>query len=250
VKLEGRTAIVTGATEGIGAATVQRLLAEGVRVVAVARGEDAGRRLADGSGGLIRFVAGDIRADDTAARAVAAATEWTERLDILVNNAARDFTGDLLSASRAEIADVFEVNAIGTLLMLQAAAAKMKELGGGAIVNVTSRLASIGLPSTAVYGASKGAVLALTRGAAVELAPHNIRVNAVAPGLTETPLVTAWLERADDSETTRRQASETIPQGRFARPDEVADAIVFLASDEASHVTGASLPVDGGYTAA
>jgi NAD(P)-dependent dehydrogenase (short-subunit alcohol dehydrogenase family) len=250
MKLAGRTAIVTGATEGIGAATVEQFLGEGARVVGVARREELGRRLAEDSGGMFMFVAGDIRADGTAARAVAAAEDWTGRLDILVNNAARDFTGDLVDASVDDIRDVFEVNSLGTLLMLRAAAQRMREHGGGAIVNVTSRLASIGVPSMSVYGASKGAVLALTRGAAVELAAHNIRVNAVAPGLTVTPLVKAWLDRLDDAETTYADAMAGIPQGRMGHPEEVAAAIVFLASDDASHITGVSLPVDGGYTAA
>jgi NAD(P)-dependent dehydrogenase (short-subunit alcohol dehydrogenase family) len=240
MKLAGRTAIVTGATEGIGAATVEQFLGEGARVVGVARREELGRRLAEDSGGMFMFVAGDIRADGTAARAVAAAEDWTGRLDILVNNAARDFTGDLVDASVDDIRDVFEVNSLGTLLMLRAAAQRMREHGGGAIVNVTSRLASIGVPSMSVYGASKGAVLALTRGAAVELAAHNIRVNAVAPGLTGL----------DDAETTYADAMAGIPQGRMGHPEEVAAAIVFLASDDASHITGVSLPVDGGYTAA
>jgi NAD(P)-dependent dehydrogenase (short-subunit alcohol dehydrogenase family) len=101
-----------------------------------------------------------------------------------------------------------------------------------------------------VYGASKGAVLSLTRGAAVELAPYRIRVNAVAPGLTETPLVTAWLNRQDDPERTRRESAQRIPQSRFATSEEVASAIAYLASDEAAHITGASIAVDGGYTAA
>lgn len=120
---------------------------------------------------------------------------------------------------------------------------------GGAIVNVTSRLASIGVPAMAIYGASKGALLALTRAAAVELAPKRVRVNAVAPGMTRTPLFEAWIAARDDPNAMRERVLADIPQGRLAEPGDVAAAIAYLASDDARHVTGASLPVDGGYTA-
>jgi NAD(P)-dependent dehydrogenase (short-subunit alcohol dehydrogenase family) len=121
---------------------------------------------------------------------------------------------------------------------------------GGSIVNVTSRLAHVGLAGSAVYGASKGALHALTRGAAVEWADLGIRVNAVAPGLTETPMIKAWIEARDDPERFRSDREASIPLGRFADPWEVAAAVVYLASDEAASVTGASIAVDGGYTAA
>jgi len=121
---------------------------------------------------------------------------------------------------------------------------------GGSIVNVTSRLAHVGLPGSAVYGASKGALSSLTRGAAVELARLSIRVNEVAPGLTETPMIDLWIAEQPDPEAFRRERAASIPLERFADPDDVAAAVVYLASDEARSVTGARIAVDGGYTAA
>jgi NAD(P)-dependent dehydrogenase (short-subunit alcohol dehydrogenase family) len=117
-------------------------------------------------------------------------------------------------------------------------------------VNVSSRLASIGVPGMTIYGAAKGALLSLTRGAAVELAPRDIRVNAVAPGLTATSMFEEWVASLGEAEPELARITRSIPQGRVGRPEEVAAAITFLASDEAAHITGASLPVDGGYTAA
>ena len=117
-------------------------------------------------------------------------------------------------------------------------------------MNVTSRLAYVGLPGSAVYGASKGALSSLTRGAAVELARLSIRVNEVAPGLTETPMIDLWIAEQPDPEAFRRERAASIPLERFADPDDVAAAVVYLASDEARSVTGARIAVDGGYTAA
>jgi NAD(P)-dependent dehydrogenase (short-subunit alcohol dehydrogenase family) len=135
-------------------------------------------------------------------------------------------------------------------LQLMLEAARTMAQRGGSIVNVTSRLAHVGLPGSAVYSASKGALHALTRGAAVEWAPLGIRVNAVAPGLTETPMIRTWVESQDDAVSFRREHEASIPLGRFSAPADVAAAVVYLASDEAASVTGASIAVDGGYTAA
>jgi NAD(P)-dependent dehydrogenase (short-subunit alcohol dehydrogenase family) len=242
-RFAGRTAILTGYSRGIGAVTASRLAAEGADLVLV------GRRPTDL--GLPRepaVVTGDITEQATAAAAVAAALDRYGRLDVLVNNAGMDYAGDLLEATEAEVRRVFDTNFFGALFMLQAAAREMEP--GGSIVNVTSRLAVIGVETMTVYGASKGALSSLTRGAAIDLAPRGIRVNAVAPGMTATPLFEEWVAGQGDPEATRREVESRIPQGRLATPDDVAAAILFLASDEAGHITGTSLPVDGGYTAA
>jgi NAD(P)-dependent dehydrogenase (short-subunit alcohol dehydrogenase family) len=178
---------------------------------------------------------------------VGAALERYGKLDVLVNNAAVDHTGDVLETPIEEVRELFDVNFFGAVHMLQAAGRAMRG-HGGAIVNVSSRLASIGVPTMVMYSAAKGALLSLTRGAAVELAPEGIRVNAVAPGMTRTPLFEAWAASAGSEVVAAALAG--IPQERFGTPEEVAAAIAFLASDEAGHITGASLPVDGGYTAA
>lgn len=248
-RLEGKIAIVTGASQGIGEAVSRRFLAEGASVVMVARGSERGHALAAELGKQARFVAGSVVEHTTAEHALAAAQDLGG-LDILVNNAGIDFVGDLLATTDADVAQVMDVNFVGALRMLVACAREMESRRGGSIVNVTSRLASIGVPGMALYAASKGALLALTRAAAVEFAPIGIRVNAVAPGLTRTPLMKAWLESQEAPDETRRNAELGIPQGRVAEPEEVAAAIAYLAADEAAHVTGVSIAVDGGYTAA
>jgi NAD(P)-dependent dehydrogenase (short-subunit alcohol dehydrogenase family) len=247
-RFEGKAIVVTGATAGIGAATARRLAGEGGALVLTGRNREAADALVAELGPeRTCFVGGDVREPATAERVVATALERHGRLDVLVNNAAVDHTGDVLDAPVHEVREMFDVNFFGALHMLQAAGRAMRGRGG-AIVNVSSRLAAIGVPTMALYSASKGALLSLTRGAAIELAPQGIRVNAVAPGQTRTPLFDAWA--AAEGEDVAARAAAAIPQGRLATPEEVAAAIAYLASDEAAHITGASLPVDGGYTAA
>jgi NAD(P)-dependent dehydrogenase (short-subunit alcohol dehydrogenase family) len=170
------------------------------------------------------------------------------RVDVVVNNAAADHTGELLNVPAAEIRNTFEINTFAAIAVLQAAGRAMRQ-SGGSIINVTSRLATVGVPTMGVYSASKGAMKALTAAAAVELAPYNIRVNAVAPGMTRTPLYEAWLASHDDPKAAARKVAEGIPLGRPATPQDVANAIAFLASHRADYITGITLPVDGGYTA-
>jgi NAD(P)-dependent dehydrogenase (short-subunit alcohol dehydrogenase family) len=248
-RLTGKTIIVTGATMGIGEAVARRLAHEGASLVLVARGRESGEALAAALGERVRFLAADVTDPSTADAAVHAAEEFGG-VDVLVNNAGIDFTGALLETQEEDVRRVFETNAFGAVWMLVRVARELKARGGGAIINVTSRLASIGVPTMAIYSASKGALLALTRGAAVELAPYGVRVNAVAPGMTFTPLLREWIDNQPSPADFRTQLEATIPQQRFAEPDDVAAAVAFLAADESSHITGASIPVDGGYTAA
>ena len=241
-RLSGKVAVVTGGTSGIGMATVRLFVDEGARVVVVARHE----------GGTVegtRFLAGDVSDQATAKAAVDAAEEWGG-VDVLVNNAGIDWTGGVLDPSPDDARRVLDTNFLGCLWMLQAAGAKMLARGRGSIVNVTSRNASVGVPTMSLYAAAKGALLALTRTAAIEWAAQGVRVNAVAPGLTRTPLISTWLEAQPDPRAFEKKVLSTIPQGRMAEPEDVARAILFLASDESTHITGISLAVDGGYTAA
>jgi NAD(P)-dependent dehydrogenase (short-subunit alcohol dehydrogenase family) len=235
--------LVTGASRGVGAVTVARLLESGARVIAVSR------TLADRRTDQVLELAADLADPASSPEVVAAGLEAFGRLDALVNNAALDLAAPLLETSVDDAQRIFAVNALAPLWMIQAAAPAIAERGG-AIVNVTSRLAHIGVAEMAVYGASKGALRALTHGAAVELAPMGIRVNAVAPGMTETPLFSEWLEERPDPAAARADVEGRIPLGKLATPEDVAAAILFLLSDSAAHITGVTLPVDGGYTAA
>jgi NAD(P)-dependent dehydrogenase (short-subunit alcohol dehydrogenase family) len=249
-RLAGKTAIVTGGTSGIGEATVRLFAGEGARVVVVARRSEPGDRLvAELGADRARFLSGDVTSEATARSAVEAAEEWGGA-DVLVNNAAMDWVSRVLETSEADVRRVLETNFIGAFVMQREVGRKMVERRRGSVVNVTSRNASVGVPTMALYASAKGALLALTRAAAVEWASDGVRVNAVAPGLTLTPLIRTWIADQNDPVAFEREVTATIPQGRMAEPIDVAYAILFLASDESRHVTGISLAVDGGYTAA
>ncbi|TMF91350.1 MAG: glucose 1-dehydrogenase [Chloroflexi bacterium] len=249
-RLHGKTAIVTGGTEGIGAAVARSFCAEGAQLLLVARREEPGRRLVEELGsGRARFLAADVSEESTARDAVSAAVAAFGRVDVLVNNAAVDFVRDILDTDRADLERVFAANFFGAFAMLRECGRVMRNQGAGSIVNITSRNASVGVPSMGAYAAAKGALLSLTRIAAIEWADAGVRVNAVAPGLTETPLIRAWIDGQPEPARFRSALVESVPLGRLAQPEDVAQAIVYLASDESAHVTGASIPVDGGYTA-
>ncbi|MGW4126124.1 SDR family NAD(P)-dependent oxidoreductase [Nocardia sp. NPDC004711] len=242
-----RTAIVTGSTSGIGHDIARRLHADGFNIVITGRDEQRGKQVREELGENATFVRLDLTQDGAPAALAAAAIDAYGRLDIVVNNAAQDHTGNLLEVPLDEIRHVFEVNTIAAIAVLQEGAKRMER--GGAIINISSRLATIGVPTMTIYSATKGAINALTTAAAVELADRNIRVNAVAPGMARTPLYDAWVNEQADPAQTERDVVAGIPLGRLAAPADVAAVVSFLASEDAAYITGACIPVDGGYTA-
>ena len=249
-RLSERSAIVTGGTQGIGAAITRLFVAEGARVVVVARNAEPGEGLeAELGRDQVRFLRGDVAEEGTARAAVSAGLEAFGRVDILVNNAALDFTAPVLDTSLEQLQRVCSVNLFGAFLMLREAGRAMCDAGGGSIVNVTSRNASVGVPTMGAYAAAKAGLTALTRVAAIEWATRGVRVNAVAPGPTETPLIRAWIDQQPRPADFERRLQASVPLQRLAQPDDVAHAVLYLASPDSAHVTGAVLPVDGGYTA-
>ena len=249
-RLAGRVALVTGAASGIGRATAQRFLAEGARVAAADMNDDGLQAEFAGHDGAIT-VGGNVADPADAARMAAAAIESFGAIDILVNCAGIARYTNFLELPLEEWQLVQDVNSTGTFLMAQAVARHMVGQRPAdhsrAIVNIASVeahvvLASSGHPQVH-YNASKGAVHMITRALAIELAPHGIRVNSICPGLTETPLAAYALA------TPERRASieKQVPLGRVAQPGEIAAAALFLASEDASYITGEALVVDGGF---
>ena len=245
-----RVALVTGATSGMGIDIARQLTQDGFRVVVSGRSAERGERVAAGLGDTARFLQADLLTPGAPGALVEATVAEMGRLDVLVNNAAIDHTNDLLDVGQGEIRETFEANTFAPMNLLIAAARAMRAQGdGGSIINVTSRLASIGVPTMGVYSASKGAMLAFTKAAAIDLAQYNIRVNAVAPGMTRTPLYEDWLAGLADPAAEAERVASAIPLGRIAVPGDVAATVSFLASPGASYLTGVSIPVDGGYLA-
>jgi NAD(P)-dependent dehydrogenase (short-subunit alcohol dehydrogenase family) len=251
-RLNGKAAIITGAASGIGAATARRFHAEGASVLIVDRsGEDAAAlaHSLDPSGRQARALTADVQDEAALRGCVGAALDTWGRLDIVVNNAGVPSRMPLEELTPEEIDRVIGVNLKGPLLLCKHAVPIMQRAGGGAIVNVASISATCGIPGQFIYAPSKGALAQMTRQLAVEYASHNIRVNAVSPGTIDTPMLR---QRVTDPDRQKRSLDWLLarhPIGRFGRPEEVAAAILFLASDEASFITGANLAVDGGYAA-
>ena len=240
----GRVAIVTGGASGIGAATARALAAGGARIVVVDVDRERGQEVAGTAGGT--FEAVDV-GDAPMLQAMVERTVATlGRLDVLVSNAFATSVGPIERFGLEAWTRTLEVTLTATFTGLRAVTPVMRAQGGGAVVNVASISGLGGDRGLAAYNAAKAGVINLTRTAALELAPAGIRVNAVCPGLIATPALARALRAAPEREARARAA---VPVGRFGRPEEVARAILFLASDEASYITGTTLVVDGGLTA-
>jgi len=239
-----RVVLVTGGASGIGAASSAAFAAEGARVVVADVDRERGPQVADAIGGRFEWV--DVADDAQTTRLVAGTAQAFERLDVLVPTAFSTAFGSIESLGFAEWTRTIDVTLNAIFTALRAAIPIMKAQGSGAIVTVASISGLAADRGLAAYNAAKAGVVNLTRTAALELARPGIRVNAVCPGLIDTPALRRAFDRVPEREPA---ACAAIPAGRFGRADEVANAILFLASDEASYITGATLVVDGGLTA-
>ncbi len=247
-RLAGKVALISGAARGQGEAEARLFAQEGASVVLGDIRSELGEQVAaeiTAAGGKALFVPLDVSSEPDWARAVELAESTYGKLDILVNNAAIIGLEGIMDTSVEQWNRVLAVNQTGTFLGMRAAIPAMRRAGGGSIVNISSVLATMGSGNSASYTATKGAVSALTRTVSVELATEGIRVNAVHPGGVETPMAVECL--GDDAEL-RRALVATHPMGRIGEPGEIATGVLFLASDEASFVTGTSLVIDGGNT--
>jgi NAD(P)-dependent dehydrogenase (short-subunit alcohol dehydrogenase family) len=241
--------LITGALTGIGRATALAFAHEGARVVVSGRRDEAGQALATelrAVGVEAEFVRADVRHDDEVANLVDQTVRRFGRLDVAVNNAGTEGQpGPVTEQSAESYAATFDTNVLGTLLSMKHELRVMQAQGHGSIVNLSSVVGQIGVPGASVYTASKHAVEGLTKSAALEAAGSGVRVNAVAPG----PIETGMLDRFTGSADRKAGLIAGVPLKRAGTPDEIAQAVVFLASDKASFVTGEILGVNGGRLA-
>jgi len=253
MRLEDRTALITGGTSGIGEATSWLFGKEGASVAVVGRnterGKSVAKRISD-AGGTAIFVQADVRKSDDCRTAVERTIETFGRLDILFNNAGTYSVNDVVGCTEEEWDDQVDTSLKGTFLMSKYALPHMIERGSGSIVNCASGWGLVGGPKAAAYCAAKGGMVVMTKAMAIDHGPQGIRVNAICPGDTDTPM-----EREDARnqglswEAYVDQMTGTRPIARMATPEEIALGVLFLASDDASYITGAALPVDGGGVA-
>jgi len=248
-KLRAKIALIAGALTGIGRAAAITFAQEGAKVVVSGRREKEGQELAGellALGAEAIFVRTDVRNDDDVRKLVDQTVSRFGRLDIAVNNAGTEGTPRPVTEQTAEsYAATFDTNVLGTLLSMKHELRVMLPKGSGSIVNVSSAYGSVGAPGASVYVASKHAVEGMTKSAALEVAEKGVRVNVVAPGTTDTGMLT----RFTNTDENKAALVSTVPVKRLATPEEIGHVIVFVASPNASYMTGASIPVDGGMLA-
>jgi meso-butanediol dehydrogenase / (S,S)-butanediol dehydrogenase / diacetyl reductase len=250
--LKGKVAIVTGGGTGIGAAVTDRFIAEGAKVCITGRRleklENEAKKFPKGS---VLCCAGDVSNYEDVKKIIAAALKLTGKIDILVNNAALDENGSITEISPEEFSHVLDVNLTGPFRMMKEAIPIMAKNGGGSIINIASIGGLVCMPKSPAYAASKAGLIHLTKQAALEYGPSNIRCNALCPGATRTEMLVESTtgiakEAGTDINSLLTQFSSHVPLRRVCSPSEIAGACYFLASEDASFVTGIALVVDGG----
>ena len=247
-RLAGKRCIITGAAAGIGLATAQIFVREGARVLMADRNGELARQEAAALGDRARSIETDV-ADAASVKAmISAAVDWLGGLDVLVNNAGYGIRGSVVTTEEDAWDALMAVNLKGVYLCCRHAIPVMAAGGGGTIVNTASNVATVGIADRAAYVASKGGVAALTRAMALDHAAENIRVNSVAPGVTRSTYFARMIREHAEPEAFEATLAARAPMNRMAQPVEIANAILFLASDEASFATGSMLTVDGGMT--
>ena len=248
MRLPEKVALISGGARGIGAAIARRFIAEGASVVIGDILVEEGRTLAaelQQSGANITFTPLDVTSESSWADAVALTIDRYRKLDILVNNAGVT-KRELIENETSESWDrIFEINAKGVFLGTKAVLPEMKRHGNGAIVNMSSSYGNIASPNSAIYGASKAAVRLFTKSTAIQNASFGVRANSVHPGPVNAPLIQEFLPFPEKV----RQLELMVPMERLGQPDEIASAVLFLASDESSFMTGSELIIDGGINA-
>lgn len=248
-RLQEKVAVVTGAGSGIGRATVLLFASEGARVVAVdIDGEAAERAAAEirGAGGQARGAAVDVAREDQVRALMQGVVSQEGRIDVLVNHAGIGFPGTVVETEEADWDRLMDVNVKGVFLGCKHAIPVMERQGGGVIVNTASAVARVGIRNRAAYGASKGAVAALTQAMALDHVGAGIRINCVGPGTIHTPYIEGIMARSAEA---RAELEARQAMNRLGTPEEIARAILFLASEDSSFCTGTLLLADGGWTA-
>ena len=250
-RLDGKVCLITGGASGIGRGSARKLVAEGARVVIADRNVEGGAAVVAELGAPHRFEPLDVTDEAAWTRVVEATVTAFGRLDVLVNSAGIAVWGNIERLSLAEWRQQHAVNADGTFLGCRAAIGAMKTTGGGSIINLSSVAGLIGVADAAAYCSSKGAVRLLSKSVALHCARagYNIRCNSVHPSFIDTPMVDSVVQGAKDQTKMRAMVEHAAPLGRIGQVDDVANLIVFLASDESKFITGSELVVDGGLTA-
>jgi NAD(P)-dependent dehydrogenase (short-subunit alcohol dehydrogenase family) len=251
-RIQGRVALITGGASGIGKATARLFLAEGAKVVIADINSDAlDQALTDlrAPGHEVVGVQGDVRSMHDAAEMVRTAVDTFGRLDILFCNAGITSVMPISELTEDEWDAVIDTNLKGMFTLIKQSVPQMRAQGGGTIITMGSEMGIVAVPESPAYNASKGGVIMLTRSLAIDLIRDNIRVNALCPGITRTPLLQAEVDNSLDPEKTAAEQAAWAPIMRVADPAEIANGALFLASDESSFAVGSCLVLDGGYTA-
>lgn len=244
-RLEGKVALITGAAGGQGAAAARRYVEEGARVAVADVADERGKELADDLGPAARYVHLDVGDEQQWSAAVEQVLEAFDRLDVLVNNAGVLHFGSVTSTELADFERLVRVNQTGTFLGMRAVARTMRAAGSGSIVNLSSIEGLAAAPGVLAYTATKWAVRGMTKGAALELGGKGVRVNSVHPGMVDTAMV----RDSAGPDVDLSPIAEKTALRRMARPEEIAELVVFLGSDESSYCTGAEFVADGGASA-